>query len=116
MRPPSDTDDEDDRTPPPKKRARILTYVKCEQNFDGSHPVENKCRWHTGVLEADYESDIWMEHEGEFHGLIDTEKKNRRSFPEGFKWSCCGRGGDRRGCKKGFNGAFASASASGHKR
>lgn len=64
VRPPSDTDDQDKRAPPPKKRARILTYVKCEQNFDGSHPVENECRWHSGVLEADYESDIWMEREG----------------------------------------------------
>lgn len=42
--------------------------------------MENKCRWHTGVLEADYESDIWMEHEGEFHGLIDTEKKTEGHF------------------------------------
>jgi hypothetical protein len=52
---------------------------------------------HSGELEVDYDAGIWDDHDERCHGPIDT-KTNRREFPEGFVWSCCGASGDVLAC------------------
>jgi hypothetical protein len=50
---------------------------------------------HTGELEPDF--DEWPDHDERCHGRIDTAA-NRRDFPNGFVWSCCGARGDGEPC------------------
>ncbi|OBZ72362.1 hypothetical protein A0H81_07844 [Grifola frondosa] len=61
--------------------------VNCDEEFDmGTHRVAGECRYHSGDLEADYDSFVdWDE---SCHGPIDTPA-NRRSYPENFTWNCC---------------------------
>ena len=52
-----------------------------------------------GDLEVDI--DEFADHDEGVHGPMDTDE-NRRSFPEGFYWNCCGsRGADHPGCEGG---------------
>lgn len=53
-----------------------------------------------GYLEVYEEDDFWADHDEDCHGEIDTDQM-REDFPEGFQWDCCGRLGDRSGCKRG---------------
>jgi hypothetical protein len=50
---------------------------------------------HTGDLEPD--EDGWEDHDERCHGRINTAA-NRRDFPDGFVWSCCGKRGDGSPC------------------
>jgi len=52
----------------------------------------------TDILEVDYDSDFWADHDIRRHGLHDTEE-NRQEYPEGFIWNCCQEDGTSKGCK-----------------
>lgn len=60
-----------------------------------------KCK---GVLNPDYESDIWADHDEDCHGPIDTVEM-RRDCPDGFVWSCCEKTGPEEGCTEGYHNA-----------
>lgn len=78
--------------------------------------------FHPGEVEEDEES--WPDHDERVHGRIDT-KQNRRDYPEGFVWTCCGGGLTSPGCKlrgptdvkqRGDTGSVSSDTASGVER
>ena len=48
----------------------------------------------------DYDSDIWVDWDERRLGYMDT-KENEIDFPDGFRWTCCNRSGDKKGCQKG---------------
>ena len=49
-----------------------------------------------GNREADYEADVWTDHDEMHHGRItDLEE----TYPEGFVWDCCDQRGDEEGCE-----------------
>lgn len=51
-----------------------------------------------GQVEPDFDGDFWADHDEDCHGRIsDLEDE----FPEGFKYRCCGKAGDSRGCNTG---------------
>ena len=51
---------------------------------------------HPGELKVD--SNEWDNHDEDVHGDIDTAA-NRRDYPDGFKWTCCGGQADAPGCQ-----------------
>lgn len=51
-----------------------------------------------GEREADYDAEVWADHDEACHGRI-TDLENE--LPEGFEWTCCQRAGDKEGCKRG---------------
>ncbi|GIQ88002.1 hypothetical protein KIPB_010158 [Kipferlia bialata] len=54
--------------------------------------------YHPGELEIDYESETWYDWDEDCHGRMDTQS-NRREYPDGFVWSCCGESGEAEGCE-----------------
>lgn len=50
---------------------------------------------HPGELEVVW--DEWPDHDERVHGEIDTAA-NRRDFPDGFRWDCCGGRANAPGC------------------
>ena len=50
---------------------------------------------HDGELEVVWES--WPDHDEYIHGAIDTAE-NRRDYPDGFRWTCCGKQADGSPC------------------
>ena len=57
-------------------------------------------RHHPGELEIDDGHYDWPDHDEDCHGRIDSNAL-RREYPENYTWSCCGKPGDDRGCKRG---------------
>eukprot|EP00282_Hemiselmis_andersenii_P012079 CAMPEP_0114117398 /NCGR_PEP_ID=MMETSP0043_2-20121206/5012_1 /TAXON_ID=464988 /ORGANISM="Hemiselmis andersenii, Strain CCMP644" /LENGTH=184 /DNA_ID=CAMNT_0001209787 /DNA_START=31 /DNA_END=586 /DNA_ORIENTATION=+ len=53
--------------------------------------------FHSGTLEVDEDGLFWADWDEDVAGDIDT-KSNRREYPEGFKWTCCGGDGSAEGC------------------
>jgi hypothetical protein len=53
-----------------------------------------------GVLDVDWDSDVWADHDENCHGPIDTQE-NQHNHPEGFIWTCCDKFGDEPGCRRG---------------
>jgi len=66
-------------------------------SYPDSEPPSND-DGHPGDLEVDWEGDHWADHDERCHGPIDTNS-NRCEYPEGFKWSCCGKLGGSAGCQ-----------------
>jgi hypothetical protein len=68
-----------------------LTTEGCEESSQAQAESEESSVFdetgHTGELEIVEEE--WPDHDERCHGPIDT-KANRRDFPDGFEWSCCG--------------------------
>ncbi|KAI1146657.1 hypothetical protein F4825DRAFT_439947 [Nemania diffusa] len=93
-----------------KKRKASSTIRICGQCQDSFYEEENNdkaCRYHSGELEVDYESDVWADHDENCHGEINTDS-NRIEFPEGFIWDCCDKLGYRSGCTRGRHDANGS--------
>ncbi|KAK0624199.1 hypothetical protein B0T14DRAFT_426372 [Immersiella caudata] len=85
------------------KRARspspvIQICVQCESAFDKTDNKAKGCRYHSGEMEPDYDSDFWADHDERCHGTIDSDFC-RSEYPEGFIWTCCEKGGDEEGCR-----------------
>ena len=53
---------------------------------------------HTGGLQVDWGSDTWIDWDQRCHGKIDSNEM-RRTYPEGFTWTCCGKLGQESGCE-----------------
>lgn len=56
---------------------------------------------HPGDLEVDEDGDYWADWDTRCHGDYRIYNSFKRDHPEGYKWDCCGRGGDEPGCTKG---------------
>jgi hypothetical protein len=72
-----------------------------EEEVDVAKVKEEKR--HIGVLEFDVCANAWFEDDDETITSIDQfdSEYHRRTCPEGFKWSCCGKRGDEDGCVPG---------------
>jgi hypothetical protein len=44
------------------------------------------------MLEVDFDSGFWADHDEDCHGSIDTDEM-RKEFPDGFIWDCCDKHG-----------------------
>ncbi|KAK3291413.1 uncharacterized protein B0H64DRAFT_435768 [Chaetomium fimeti] len=89
--------------PNSKKRKPASTLsicVRCGETFyDGT---TDKCKYHDGELEPDYDGDFWADHDERCHGVIDTDRM-REDFPDGFVWDCCEKLGSEPGCRRGYH-------------
>ncbi|KAM0665680.1 hypothetical protein ACQRIU_005941 [Beauveria bassiana] len=74
--------------------------VRCETAFTIADNGSEACIFHIGTLETDYDSEFWADYDESVHGDIDT-KRNRKDYPDGFFWSCCGGLGSENGCVTG---------------
>lgn len=80
--------------------------IQCKHAFlpEGNNP--QACAFHHGRLDIDPTHRTWSAGGGAEHAsrnqprYNDTED-NREDRPEGFLWSCCGRGGAGPGCTEG---------------
>ncbi|KAK3935500.1 hypothetical protein QBC46DRAFT_358212 [Diplogelasinospora grovesii] len=85
-----------------KAECGIAICVQCGDSFDENDNEKKECRYHSGVMEPDYDADIWADHDEDCHGTIDSDEM-REEYPEGFTWTCCEKIGTKRGCKLGFH-------------
>ncbi|GKT42950.1 uncharacterized protein ColSpa_03131 [Colletotrichum spaethianum] len=80
--------------------ARSAICVQCNAVFN---PTENNgredCQYHPGFFALHWDDDFWAD-EDQDERAIDTVEY-REAFPDGFKWTCCDRVGQVRGCCKG---------------
>ena len=53
-------------------------------------------------MQVDWDSDTWIDWDQRCHGKIDSNV-NRREYPDGFVWTCCGKSGERSGCESSSN-------------
>lgn len=79
--------------------------IRCKHAFLPEANTPQACAFHHGRLDIDPTSRTWAVSEGAEQALPkksrqDTED-NREDRPEGFLWSCCGRGGAGPGCTEG---------------
>lgn len=86
--------------PPP---AQIC--IQCKRAFLPETNTPQACAFHHGRLDIDPTRRTWAAGDGAEHApqkksRQDTED-NREDRPEGFLWSCCGRGGAGPGCTEG---------------
>ncbi|KAH6617648.1 hypothetical protein F5144DRAFT_587025 [Chaetomium tenue] len=89
--------------PNSKKRKLVPTLSICIQCGQAFHEgTTDRCRYHDGELEPDYDGDFWADHDERCHGVIDTDSM-REDFPDGFVWDCCNRLGSEPGCQKGYH-------------
>lgn len=76
--------------------------IQCKHAFlpDSNNP--QACAFHHGNLNIDPSHRTWAAAAGASQNQPhhDTDD-NREDRPEGFSWSCCGRGGARPGCTEG---------------
>ncbi|KAF2622643.1 hypothetical protein BU25DRAFT_351820 [Macroventuria anomochaeta] len=79
-------------------RQRFEHCVQCEKEYDVTQNGPRSCQWHDGDDEVDEEQDFWADHDEDCHGEIDTPEM-RKLFPEGFRWTCCNKLGNDKGCK-----------------
>lgn len=78
--------------------------IQCKHAFlpDSNNP--QACAFHHGILNIDPSHRTWadagagQEASQQLHQDTDDNREDR---PEGFFWSCCGRGGARPGCTEG---------------
>lgn len=73
--------------------------IQCKHAFlpDGNNP--QACAFHHGRLDIDPSHRTWAGPDrARQHNDTDDNREDR---PEGFLWSCCGRGGARPGCTEG---------------
>ncbi|KAI7786517.1 hypothetical protein LA080_003246 [Diaporthe eres] len=74
--------------------------IQCKYAF---HPDSNNpraCVFHHGNLKIDPSHRTWAGQASPHQPHHDTDD-NGEDRPEGFRWSCCGRGGGRPGCTEG---------------
>ncbi|MCJ1391949.1 hypothetical protein MMC18_004816 [Xylographa bjoerkii] len=110
--------------PPSNVRPRHIVCEQCEKEFDVRKNWKKACNYHTGmgtpknksrmparltwrlcfigILDVDWDSDIWADHDENCHGPVDTEE-NKEEYPEGFIWDCCEKRGAAEGCKIGWH-------------
>ncbi|CAF9925117.1 MAG: hypothetical protein HETSPECPRED_005749 [Heterodermia speciosa] len=81
-------------------RPRFATCENCKEEFDVETNDGVSCIWHPEGKEADYDADIWVDHDEDCHGRIDGFDDDP-NYAEGFRYECCGRSGDNEGCKLG---------------
>ncbi|MCJ1243335.1 hypothetical protein MMC30_000532 [Trapelia coarctata] len=81
-------------------RSRYARCVNCEEEFDTTYNEPGNCVWHEGEMEVDWDGDFWADNDEATWGPVDTED-NRKSYPEGFIWTCCDKNGEEAGCKIG---------------
>ncbi|KAK1990657.1 hypothetical protein LX36DRAFT_675767 [Colletotrichum falcatum] len=89
--------------------------TQCEKEFDPDNNPSEACCHHPGEFELDEDLEFWDSVDDydwpAEHYQRDSES-NRKDAPEGFRWSCCGRVGDVRGCETGrHQGRGATAAA-----
>ncbi|TQV90184.1 hypothetical protein IF1G_11135 [Cordyceps javanica] len=82
--------------------------VRCEKAFTLKDNGNEACIYHKGLLEPDYDSDFWADYDEKVCGDVDT-KSNRKDYPDGFYWSCCGELGSEDGCRTGDHQADPTA-------
>eukprot|EP01084_Bolivina_argentea_P166704 289383_1 len=92
----------------PKKKARRIekkSVLQSEKNDKQNkrkrkalRKKQHKYKYHPGELEVDYDGGFWDDHDEPGHGIIDSNW-SRRTYPEGFIWSCCNKHGDKPGCQ-----------------
>ncbi|KAG6364550.1 hypothetical protein INS49_006152 [Diaporthe citri] len=79
--------------------------IQCKHAFLPDSNSPQACAFHHGNLNIDPSHRTWADagagqEASQQHPYQDTDD-NREDRPEGFSWSCCGRGGARPGCTEG---------------
>ncbi|KXH57688.1 hypothetical protein CSAL01_13329 [Colletotrichum salicis] len=79
---------------------RTDVCANCKEKFDINRNAPDACRYHPGEFELDEDLEVWdtIDDIGEFYEM-DSEE-SRADVPEGFRWSCCQRVGDVKGCRE----------------
>ncbi|KAH6842187.1 hypothetical protein B0I37DRAFT_329367 [Chaetomium sp. MPI-CAGE-AT-0009] len=88
----------DPNTKKRKPASTLSICLRCGEAF--SDGTTDRCTYHDGDLEPDYDGDFWADHDERCHGVIDTDAM-REEFPDGFVWDCCEKLGSEPGCRKG---------------
>lgn len=75
--------------------------IQCKHAFlpDSNNP--QACAFHHGNLNINPSHRTWAASGASQHRSHHDTDENREDRPEGFSWSCCGRGGARPGCTEG---------------
>ncbi len=74
------------------KRQRWEVCNRCDQEYNEDDNSPRDCIYHTGDMEPDEEH----QQEEDFSDNSDY----RESYPEHFRWECCGRTGTDPGCRR----------------
>ncbi|KAJ4164280.1 hypothetical protein LMH87_005958 [Akanthomyces muscarius] len=61
--------------------------VQCSQAFSVLARPENRCRFHPGSMNADYDDETWADTDEKTWGPIETEE-NMEEWPDAFIWDC----------------------------
>ncbi|KAJ7471200.1 hypothetical protein B0H11DRAFT_1374731 [Mycena galericulata] len=82
-----------------KAGAKFDTCRHCKKGFDITKNKKDSsgCAWHYGNLTVD--ENVWVEYSEIDQGPIDS-KENRKLWPQGFFWDCCGLQLHAAGCLK----------------
>ena len=80
--------------------------IQCKLAFLSERNNPQACAFHHGRLDIDRTHRTWAAGKGAEHAPQDQPthndtQDNREDRPEGFFWSCCGRGGAGSGCTEG---------------
>ena len=74
--------------------------LNCNDLFDYASNEEGDCVYHDGHLEETYDSDVWVDHDEDCHGVIDSDEL-RCEYPKKYIWECCEQSGEKRRCRTG---------------
>ncbi|KAI0782515.1 hypothetical protein BC629DRAFT_1594287 [Irpex lacteus] len=84
---------------------KVKKMAKCWRCYEGfdveAERVVGECHLHNGELEVNPDAYVWTDWDeyNDYYGPMNT-KRNRREFPEGFAWDCCGGDANSEGCEK----------------
>ncbi|KAK1570105.1 uncharacterized protein LY79DRAFT_653585 [Colletotrichum navitas] len=78
--------------------------TQCEKEFDPDKNASDACCYHPGDFELDEDLEVWDgvdDYDWPAEHYERDSEANRQDIPEGFRWSCCDRVGDVKGCETG---------------
>ncbi|KAI3396988.1 hypothetical protein diail_11315 [Diaporthe ilicicola] len=78
--------------------------IQCKHAFRPDSNSPQACAFHHGSMEIDPSHSVWAGQswrQPDINNRYNDTDDNREDRPEGFTWTCCGRGGARPGCTEG---------------
>ncbi|KAM3513008.1 hypothetical protein MY11210_003313 [Beauveria gryllotalpidicola] len=79
---------------------KLAICIRCDAAFYTDENQDYDCSYHPGDLYPDEYDTAWDDHDVRCHGPLDTPR-NRRAFPEAFRWECCDEVSTAEGCEMG---------------
>lgn len=75
--------------------------IQCKLAFLSNSNNPQACAFHHGAMEIEPSHRVWWSQDAQHALQNNNTEETREDRPEGFNWSCCGRGGAGPGCTEG---------------